>query len=171
MRQDSPESPTRRLFPWNKPIRNNALKVGRRRTPVRELDSSGRGKWQQLWNFMNTITNPTAPHRTHNFLPSRTIRFSTDFYYGVTVNFFLTYFIPFFKFWPLLPTHCRCRGLVLHLITLKDTHSVELLWTRDQPVAETSTWQHATLTRDKHLCPRRYSNQQYQQASGRRPTL
>jgi hypothetical protein len=31
--------------------------------------------------------------------------------------------------------------------------SVGLLWTRDQLVAETSTWQHTTLTRDKHPCP------------------
>jgi hypothetical protein len=48
--------------------------------------------------------------------------------------------------------------------------SVGLLWTRDQPVAETSTWQHTTLTRDRHPCPRRYSNPQSQQASGRRRT-
>jgi len=28
-------------------------------------------------------------------------------------------------------------------------HSVRLLWTRDRPVAETTTWQHTTLTRDE----------------------
>jgi hypothetical protein len=28
-----------------------------------------------------------------------------------------------FLVWPLLPTHCRCRGLLLHLITLNDTHT------------------------------------------------
>jgi hypothetical protein len=44
-------------------------------------------------------------------------------------------------------------------ITLIDTpRSVGLLWTSDQPVAETSTWQHTTLTRDRHPCPRRDSN-------------
>jgi len=32
-------------------------------------------------------------------------------------------------------------------------HSVGLLWTGDQLVAETSTWQHTTLTTDKHPCP------------------
>jgi hypothetical protein len=32
-------------------------------------------------------------------------------------------------------------------------HSVGLLWTGDQPVEETSTWQHTTLTRDRHPCP------------------
>ena len=31
--------------------------------------------------------------------------------------------------------------------------SVGLLWTSDRPVAETSTWQHKTLTKDIHLCP------------------
>ena len=36
--------------------------------------------------------------------------------------------------------------------TLNASHSVWLLWTSDQPVAETSTWQHTTLTRDKNRC-------------------
>ena len=48
-------------------------------------------------------------------------------------------------------------------------HSVGLLWTSDQPVAETSTRQHTTLTKDRHPRPRRDSNPQSQQASGRRP--
>jgi hypothetical protein len=34
------------------------------------------------------------------------------------------------------------------------THSVGLLWTRDQPNAQTSTWQHTTLATDRHSCPR-----------------
>jgi hypothetical protein len=38
-----------------------------------------------------------------------------------------------------LPTHCRCRGLLLHLVTLNDAHSVLLLWMRDRPVPDTST--------------------------------
>jgi hypothetical protein len=42
--------------------------------------------------------------------------------------------------------------------------------TSDQPDAETSTWQHTTFTRERHPCPRRDSNPQYQQANGRRPT-
>ena len=49
-------------------------------------------------------------------------------------------------------------------------HSVGLLWTSDQPDAETSTWQHTTLTTDGHLCTRRDSKTQPQQASCRRPT-
>jgi hypothetical protein len=32
--------------------------------------------------------------------------------------------------------------------------SVGLLWTGDQLVAVTSTWQHTTLTTDRHPCPR-----------------
>ena len=54
----------------------------------------------------------------------------------------------------------RCRGL-LHLMTYKDTRqSVGLPWTRDRPVAGTCTWQHTTLTTDKHPCPRLDSNPQ-----------
>jgi hypothetical protein len=49
-------------------------------------------------------------------------------------------------------------------------HSVGLLWTSDQLDAETATWQHTTLTRDRYPCPRRDSNPQCQNASGRRPT-
>ena len=55
-------------------------------------------------------------------------------------------------------------------ITHNAPHSVWLLWTIDQPVAETSTWQHTTLTTDRHPCPRWDSNPQSQQASGRKPT-
>lgn len=47
---------------------------------------------------------------------------------------------------PLLRTDCWCRGLLLHLITLRErereTHipqSVGLPWARDQPVAKTAT--------------------------------
>ena len=32
-------------------------------------------------------------------------------------------------------------------------HSVGLLWTSDQPVAEISTWQHTTLTEESQPCP------------------
>jgi hypothetical protein len=43
-----------------------------------------------------------------------------------------------------LLVHNRCRGFFsFNLIILKHTpQSVGLLWTSDQPVAETSTWQH-----------------------------
>ena len=42
-------------------------------------------------------------------------------------------------------------------------HSLRLLWTSDQPDAQTSSWQHTTLTRDKCPCIQRDSNTQSQQ--------
>ena len=54
--------------------------------------------------------------------------------------------------------------------SISDTlHLVWLLWMSDKPDAETSTWQHTTLTTDRHPCLGRDSNPQSQQASGRRP--
>ena len=50
------------------------------------------------------------------------------------------------------------------------SQSVGLLWSSNQLIIDTSTWQHTTLTTDKHPCPRWDSNPQSQQASGRRPT-
>jgi len=47
--------------------------------------------------------------------------------------------------------------------------SVGLLWTSDQLVAETCTWQHTTLTTDKRPCCRWDSNPQSQQVSCHRP--
>jgi hypothetical protein len=32
-------------------------------------------------------------------------------------------------------------------------HSVDLVWTSGQPVAETSSWQHTALTKDRNPCP------------------
>ena len=49
-------------------------------------------------------------------------------------------------------------------------HPIWLLWTSDQSYSETVTWQHTTLTTDRHPCPRRDSNPQFQQVSNRRPT-
>jgi len=48
------------------------------------------------------------------------------------------------------------------------SHSVGLPWKRVRPDAETSTWQHTTLTTDRHPCPRRDSSPQSHPASGRR---
>ena len=50
------------------------------------------------------------------------------------------------------------------------TQSIGLLWTRNRPVAETSTWQNTPFTRDMHSCPRWDSNPQSQQVSDYRPT-
>jgi hypothetical protein len=49
------------------------------------------------------------------------------------------------------------QGLLFHVISRShsDTyHSVGLLWTSNQPVAETSDWQHTTLTTDIHALGR-----------------
>jgi hypothetical protein len=48
-------------------------------------------------------------------------------------------------------------------------HSVGLLWMSDQPVTDTSTRKHTTLTKHRRPFPMRDSNPQYQQASDRRP--
>ena len=45
-------------------------------------------------------------------------------YYGglmCVLNMYFYFFLSFL-FWPFLPTHCRCRGLLLHLTTLNDTN-------------------------------------------------
>jgi hypothetical protein len=60
------------------------------------------------------------------------------------------------------------EGQGLLIIEASRSHSVGLLWTSDQPATETSTWQHTTITRDKHACPRWDLTLQSQQASGRR---
>jgi len=49
-------------------------------------------------------------------------------------------------------------------------HPLGLLRISYRPTAESSTWQHTTLTRRRHPCPRRNSNPQSQQANGHRPT-
>jgi hypothetical protein len=62
------------------------------------------------------------------------------------------------------------QGLLIQEISISHTNnspqSVGLLWTSKQLVAETSTWQHTTLTTDRHPWPRWDSNPQSQQASG-----
>jgi len=47
--------------------------------------------------------------------------------------------------------------------------SVGLLWTSDQPDADTSTWQHTTITWHKHPCLQQDSYPHSQQTSHRRP--
>jgi hypothetical protein len=49
------------------------------------------------------------------------------------------------------------------------SHSVGLLWTSVQPVAQTSTWQQTTDKRQTSM-PQQDSNPQSQQTRGRRPT-
>jgi hypothetical protein len=49
-------------------------------------------------------------------------------------------------------------------------HSLGLLWTSDQTDAETSTWQHTTLTGDRHPCPPAGFEPTSPAANDRRPT-
>ena len=58
---------------------------------------------------------------------------------------------------------CPQQWSVEVLWSHKDTRSVVYLWTSDQPLAETSKWQQATLIRQKNQCPRRDWNPQSQQ--------
>jgi hypothetical protein len=58
----------------------------------------------------------------------------------------------YFFFWCNSPTRVRATSSMRFQITHSVTpHSVELLWTKDRPVAEISTWRHTTLTRDIHV--------------------
>jgi len=61
---------------------------------------------------------------------------------------------------------CSSTLLLLLLLFVITLHSAGLLSTIDHAAAETSTWQHTTLTRDKPPCPQWDSNPQSQQASG-----
>ena len=45
--------------------------------------------------------------------------------------------------------HLTAEASLSHSHTL---HSIGLLWTSDQPDAETSTWHHTKLMRDRHPC-------------------
>ena len=57
---------------------------------------------------------------------------------------------------PLHPTDCRCRGLLLHLITLR--HTTLGRTPLDGGSAHHRELYLTTFARDKHLCPRRDSN-------------
>ena len=56
-----------------------------------------------------------------------------------------------------------------HYHTQETPYSIGLLWTRDQPNAETSTWQH-TIPRNRHPCPMRDSKPRSQRAKDCRNT-
>jgi hypothetical protein len=47
------------------------------------------------------------------------------------------------------PSGLTCLFWLAYAVFLDAPHSEESLWTSDQPVAETSTWQHTTLTTDE----------------------
>jgi hypothetical protein len=65
---------------------------------------------------------------------------------------------------------CTYKYLCGNFFPPDTLHSVGLLWASDKSDAETSTWQHTTLTRDRHPCSRRCSSPCSPEASGRRLT-
>ena len=56
--------------------------------------------------------------------------------------------------WNLPPTHYRCRGLLLHLTTLTDTHTFGLPWTRVRSFADNST--HNIRKRQTSMSPTKF---------------
>jgi hypothetical protein len=118
-------------------------------------------------------------HRTVGirFLHAQTFLFNCDLFWCIIIScmthrvlklkFLVSFRSPYLF---CLPT-VGVEVVYLHLITLKHTsQSAELLWTRDQPVAETSTWQRKLSQEIKHPCLRWDSNPRSQQALGRRST-
>jgi hypothetical protein len=87
----------------------------------------------------------------------------------VLFSFNLSIFFRSFLVWSLQDTHGRYRELFLYLIKLTDTHthSVVLLWARDQPVAETSD---NTKYLQVTVMSQRNSNPQSQRTSAYRAT-
>jgi hypothetical protein len=114
------------------------------------------------------------------------VREVNDFDYGfcVVYNFFLSLFLSFFPsfhlsfflsflVWPLLSTHCRCRGLLLHLVKLNDTHIHTRYYSPGRGIGRLhrpipDNRQHSQETKSNG--PRPDSNPQFQQGSGRRTT-
>jgi hypothetical protein len=88
--------------------------------------------------------------------------------WGQWLSFLTRQFPPSTPSWRNSPWWARSFSLSrLHNHTLSAC-SVGLLWTIDQPNAETSTWQHTQHLQE--TMPRRDSNPQSQETSGRRPT-
>ena len=129
---------------------------------------SGNGRNVAATNYLAGRSGTRIPAKAKDFIFSTIVQ--TGSWPHLACNLMLL-FVCFFVFcgaaaqrgpWP---THSW--GF---LITHSDaSQSVGLLWTSDRFVAETSTWQHTTLTTDKHPCPRWDSNPRSQQPSGLRP--
>jgi len=95
---------------------------------------------------------PNIPEKLHEDTVSKS--------YGLLVNICTVFhLIPaialFLWYTPPPPKGARthhCRGFTITPPPPPThTYTVELLWMSDQPVAETSTWQHTTPTRDTHV--------------------
>jgi hypothetical protein len=98
---------------------------------------------------------------THTSFPSALISRWTCFPVTNKVPLFWTVFIYTFTQLTLRVLMSYIYGV--HILDVSRSHttthqSVGLLWTSDQLIAETSTWQHMTLTTDKYPCLRWESN-------------
>jgi len=98
------------------------------------------------------------------FLLSLFLCFFSSFFVSLFVCFYLSIYLS-----SILPLFLAC-GAATHFLGVQITHNdapqpVGLLWMNDQPDTEASTCQHATLTTDRHPCPRRDFNPQTQQTA------
>jgi len=77
----------------------------------------------------------------------------------------------FFLSLAFLPNRCRCRAILLCLITFSETYKFgRTVLDETGPSQRYLLVQYTTFTRDEHQCPLRHSNPQSQLASGRTPT-
>jgi len=105
------------------------------------------------------IPSPSKSLGSHQTEVQRHLAMSTSWHFTLNKSHHQKlhiYSIPIFYVFgrespPVGPGPPHSRGFY---ITHNDAaHSVGLLRTSDQLVAETSTWQHTTITTDKHPCP------------------
>lgn len=138
-----------------------------------------------LWTFGKNITfcwkvgihllDERASHHRRPVLIQTATR-SQNFIFVIAYRYKLRLFHPelrgmsinyLFLFWPLLLTHCRWWGFIVTLFALTrirwESHGRRIgLKQGSLPM------QHATFTREKHLCHCRDSNRHSQQAKSRR---
>jgi hypothetical protein len=113
-----------------------------------------------LHSWTLDVTDGSTIHQDAWMLPS-----FTQLLYCTTYSTFLN---P--PPWHNSPAWARAPSLPwLHDHTQTHHILVRLFSTSNWPDANTPIWQHTTLTRDRHPCPRRDSNSESQQANGGRP--
>jgi hypothetical protein len=86
------------------------------------------------------------------------------------IRWIYIYLFFLFFFWCCGPKQVMASSFMRCLDHTRRTTLGRTPRTSDELVAETSTWQNMTLTRDRYPCPQRNSNPQSQQSSCRRPT-
>jgi hypothetical protein len=131
----------------------------------------GMVKWvSRTWSVHEICFNFRCRHGTMTFPPPQYVHCNTSediqqlcwLSLLMTCRRYIQWYIYYFKFnhdWCLAPHR---RGFD---ITHSDApQSVGFLWTSGRLVAETSTWQHTTLTTDRHPRPRWDSNPHSQQS-------